>query len=490
MLTKILGKYFKGWENTYPGEVLFKRADGLGVESKPVQEASDFNVNDVIICKEVEGVKVFEGQAINTFTPNVTGAFADIAYADLVTKIANNELTKAATYRITDYRTVHEMYNNGSVIAGQTKTCDVEPLIVYAIDTNKLAPIAFSEQFPQDIIYYDVANNQTKVPGCTHGFIYRRIDTVRNIDIGMDWRNVTYRCFKVNVTAEWDSGTTYNRKTIVKETATNNLFVSLCDGNLNNALTDVNFWRPFEWDNLDYAAYVSGTWSVGGAGLSNTVKIDVPTSTEYEDKLMFPNATSLSDIHIKNTGVNVDIILSNNNVYFGTAIYGVNIITGQNSYNNRVKNYFANVCINIPDGVYYKNSFKDIYAVSVEGNSFTTNSGYELRDVKVNGKFEYNHFWQIKGCFLEGSIYRNAIGKNFTNITSMGVYSNISKCVINKENFRHNYFENVYLDSVDFGSATHVYGDYSCRIIKRVDGTHKLIYLDNSDDQQIVAVTA
>ncbi len=109
----------------------------------------------------------------------------ELTYAELFAHIAAGTLIPSTAYLITDYQTVHTIPNTTD-----TNTGPLEPLLVTATAVNKLAPIAFSPAFPDDIIFYNPSNNQTMVPGCTKGYIYRRIDTKQNNDLPLDFRSV------------------------------------------------------------------------------------------------------------------------------------------------------------------------------------------------------------------------------------------------------------------------------------------------------------
>jgi hypothetical protein len=42
----------------------------------------------------------------------------------------------------------------------------------------------------------------------------------------------------------------------------------------------------------------------------------------------------------------------------------------------------------------------------------------------------------------------------------------------------------------DFSLATHVYGNYTCQIFRRSDGTYQLSYIDGTNTVQYAAVNA
>lgn len=112
-----------------------------------------------------------------------SAGITDITYAALAALKAANNFTAGAQYRITDFRTEYT-YGNGP----GTCTGTVEPLIVTATSVNTLAPIAYSEDFPNDVIYYDLDTNTSGLE-FPYGAIVRRIDTMVNSNFNFDFRN-------------------------------------------------------------------------------------------------------------------------------------------------------------------------------------------------------------------------------------------------------------------------------------------------------------
>ena len=76
----------------------------------------------------------------------------------------------------------------------------VEPLILTAVSENQISNVCRSTLYPQDIVYYEISGilpdqiyfTTDETEGFTKGKIYRRIDTLRNNDIGTDWRHIKY----------------------------------------------------------------------------------------------------------------------------------------------------------------------------------------------------------------------------------------------------------------------------------------------------------
>ena len=119
------------------------------------------------------------------------GGLIEVTYDELVNLKNTSSLVKGQNYLLTDYMTTYTQ-----PVTGVTKTSGViEPLIITATDVNKLHNVCKSTLYPQDIVYYEITGdigNGYGTEGFTKGKIYRRIDTLRNNDIGTDWRHVKY----------------------------------------------------------------------------------------------------------------------------------------------------------------------------------------------------------------------------------------------------------------------------------------------------------
>jgi hypothetical protein len=69
----------------------------------------------------------------------------------------SNELLPFRFYRITDTRTKHQIPGTNIIHTGA-----LEPLTVLALSNNKIHKIAYSENYPQDIIHYDINDIYTE----------------------------------------------------------------------------------------------------------------------------------------------------------------------------------------------------------------------------------------------------------------------------------------------------------------------------------------
>ncbi len=122
-----------------------------------------------------------------TLTNNIPAftLITNITWAGLDTLKSTNAMVKGY-YRITDYQTTGTIPNTADSILGTT-----EPLIVFALDASNLYHQAWSEQFPQDIIHYEL--NDTSTQGAVSGRIYFRKDTLKNLEAPYDWRVWKFR---------------------------------------------------------------------------------------------------------------------------------------------------------------------------------------------------------------------------------------------------------------------------------------------------------
>lgn len=208
----------------------------------------------------------------------------DILYADLVTAIGASTLRKGQYYRITDFQTTHNIVGSSPVTLN---TGAVEPLIVFAIAANKLSPIAYSETWPGDIIYYTTAN--TAQSGASKGVILRRIDTVVNVDVCNDFRNVKYRRWAL-APAAWSASTAYPHAAVVQYTDGAIYFVNaqsgVAAGDIPSATSDN--WAQLLPDNTQNYGRSTSNLLIGinqvGSAVANPT---IPNAGTFTDNYMF-----------------------------------------------------------------------------------------------------------------------------------------------------------------------------------------------------------
>jgi hypothetical protein len=173
------------------------------------------------------------------------GGVISKTYAELKTLKDASQLVSGQWYKITDFQL--KWWNQSKNDVRVITSFEIEPLIILAISNNKFAQNAYSELYPKDTIYYGFddapfatpESNYSSIPNA-HGWISRRIsDGSASVDAPYDWRHITWNCCRLDLSSfpEWSATATYNRRQIVK--FNNKLFISLENGNLNNATDGV-----------------------------------------------------------------------------------------------------------------------------------------------------------------------------------------------------------------------------------------------------------
>lgn len=409
-----------------------------------------------------------------------------ITYSDLMTLIGADGLIIGSQYLITDFATKHYIvdsdYNQytSSIITGTT-----EPLLVTAIDVDKIDKEAKSALYPHDIIYYDpfeanwIADYSfadfTGTPTIITGFkgvIYFRHDTLLDNYTGYDFRNVKFRRWEVDITT-YNAGTPYDKYTFVKNG--NYVWRSIRDTNTGHTPASNDYYWVMVYD-LNITTYWNSSPSstlgiVSGAGYSDVLTFAVGSGGgTYEQTVRSTHLEPFNDSYDywDTTGSilsnNVFWLLNSswwtlysntfgsemfNNTFGGHVMYNT---VGQYFNSNVIADYFSNNHIssyfqyNIISTAFEDNSIGDRFSVSVIGDSFRNNT--------------------IASNFGEGAA-NSRIGYFFNHNT---VYDSID---------------------VDFAAATHVYGYYSTTIQTRQDGTTaKLSYINNSNVLVIVDANA
>jgi len=237
------------------------------------------NPQDVIEFETGTNVELsLTGKKINISSPLIT----PLTYAELKALADAGHLEPGRVYKITDYETTYIQ----PVTLIQTTTGIVEQLLVTAISASVLNHISSSLLYPQDIVYYDI-NDSTE--GFTKGKIYRRIETIKNIDVAGDWRHILYRRWKLNVTTQWVSGNNYVKGDVV----VNNDFIYIAPYDIVNSL-DVNELIRFSFKNGTYTGHAStGHIICVGVDEFHPNGVIPVLSDDYQDLLLFPSyATS------------------------------------------------------------------------------------------------------------------------------------------------------------------------------------------------------
>lgn len=123
----------------------------------------------------------------------------DVTYAALKALVDASQMVIDQEYRITDFRTVYNAYDDvARIITGA-----LEPLIVTALTPNQLAKEAYSALYPEDTIYYYLPLHNwlfnpdySPYSGAYYGVITYRHDRARDISAHYDWRSLEFRLWE------------------------------------------------------------------------------------------------------------------------------------------------------------------------------------------------------------------------------------------------------------------------------------------------------
>ena len=365
------------WYNTVTGDKFYHKSDGVWVKS----------------------------------STNVSSPITEVTYSELTALKDGSLLIPGMVYLLTDYMTRYEQPVSGDFILSGV----IEQLYITATGVNGLSNICMSKLYPQDIVYYEItgvidANEGTE--GFNKGKIYRRIDTIKNNDIGTDWRHVKYRRYKLNVTNEYTVGTSYVKGTVVYS----GVAIYVCVETDNDSTTlDSKKWFQYFYENGSYK-------SVSASGITvnlyeGTDAVIPADSADYEDYELFP-------------------VIGGNTYYLEGDIYN-NIISTYNLSNNVTYGKFNNNSINTDRfrnnniGAFERNHINFQFAtnnlLSFIGNSIIGSSSYDIPFSGNNIKsFEQNSATSsFINNFIIGTNFRwNSFGRDFNGNTLMDDWQN------------------------------------------------------------------
>lgn len=140
-----------------------------------------------------------ESRAASAAEKKDPGGPINLKYSELMALRKEGGFVAGQWYRIADFRTRWRSYITGTVHEGA-----IEPLLVQAITSNRLALRAYSDRYPNDEIDYLIYDgslhgelvNGVEVPSNDRGGIVRRKDINRGIECWFDFRAYTVRLFE------------------------------------------------------------------------------------------------------------------------------------------------------------------------------------------------------------------------------------------------------------------------------------------------------
>ena len=394
------------------------------------------NINPILAQGELgldlnnNNIKIGNGLSAWNVLPYFTTT-SSTTFTQLTSLKSNNQLVAGQYYRISDFQLMwwNQSINDTTVKFGLS----AEPLIVLALSGNKISHEAKSEIYPQDTIYYDVdatssnswgtINNNTPIPNFK-GWIYRRIDHKLNIDIGWDWRHITVNCCRPNMSSIslYSTLSTYNFYSVVKD-ASNKLYYSVKNSNINRSLVDTNWWLPVS-DFTEGNTYFSTVESFGfRAYNSNGTLVNLPanTGTRIQQPTFTSSLTDQGTFRL--TGcANIKIEGGYSNVILGNS-FSDNAIGNLFQYNTIGNGFFSNAIGNN----FSDNAIGNLFQYNTIGNGFQYNTiGNNFYLNTIGSNFNSNAIGNYLYSNTIGNLfYSNAIGNSFnTNTIGNSFYSN------------------------------------------------------------------
>lgn len=430
----------------------------------------------------------------------------EVTYEQLVTKITNSELVAGGWYKITDNAMIYTDYD------GTITTCDTEPILVLALSSNKISNVAFSETYPEDIIYYNPT--LTTILGYYNfqkGCIYRRIDTKRNIDIPCDWRNLKIKAFKLDDTS-FPTLTNGNEITtdqgqVYRKGVTNDIYYRFGDTG-SFPFTDGTHWvlMPIKYNNY---CLLSDVGEIEFGMLEQTTIItleDLSGTYQYRKILSRGDGVSYNDL--TNSLYNIKINTMNNPCFiegFGVNIESLSTISSMiipkyTITNSDIKNYIG-LGGEITNSII--KSFQGItnFIIESEIHEFTDGIIKEIIFSKINylesSAFDTLNNTTIQnsvrdkggsmyGCHLSNSKYN----KYGTSNNSLIIYSkNFTSNILPDVNYGN--FINIYeeVNGYNFSANSHIANSiYPKFWFHDSNGTLKLYYFNSSNVMQFVTL--
>ena len=219
----------------------------------------------------------------------------EVTYDELANLKNTSSLVKGQNYLLTDYMTTYEQ-----PITGLMKSSGViEPLIITATDVNKLHNQCKSTLYPQDIVFYEITGdigNGEGTEGFTKGKIYRRIDTLRNNDIGTDWRHVKYGRDGIDKLLFEDYTNVYNNKIETYFLFNNTIGDSFNSNTIGDSFQNNTIGDSFNYNTIGDSFYNN---TIGNDFNSNTIGNQFYNNTIGNQ--FYYNGTTLITFDSKNT---------------------------------------------------------------------------------------------------------------------------------------------------------------------------------------------
>jgi len=388
-------------------------------------------------------------------------------YGELYGLKSSDNLVPGMNYLLTDYIT---KYNMPVVNTVKETAIDYpantrrEKLVLKATSENTFSPVAYSVDYPNDIIYYNFDDNICE-DGVTprNGFIERRIDTVNNIDIPQDWRHMVWPRFKATAQT-WTAGTSvtrhymYQNGTSLYIAIKNGIPVSATDSNYFKSISNINqfFWdgllnlEGLTCDLINYAERYTFNASVNLILATPTKNINY-TPSDIVIMSDIYGEYDINDNYIFYDNLHNNVFMFSNNGNRPISIYAEHGFKNNRFLANCAYNHFAikfnnNIC---GEG-FRQNSCGNSISYNIFGyGSHSNTMGAEILGNKFLGGAALNIFENgVTGNISLGTFQYNRLGNDCDNNLFIGRTSSNSfatKCV---DNIMGDYFDNNIIENL------------------------------------------
>lgn len=244
-------------------------------------------------------------------------------YAELVAKIASCELLPGAIYIISDYQTIHYIPQTTEIYTGQ-----IEQIRVIAKSTCKLSPIAFSDTYANDLIYYSIDNSGNGATSISKGTILQRIDLDNDINVSYDFRTVKFRRWADddgNYVEVFENSNAYQDLTTFNS-ATNVMSVNIGSWNQNTD-AQINYLSSITVDSKGLPNVVFNSTSVISANIATAygVTVNGQYTNVFELKWGYLNKILGNAMSLNADTMYMVNILGNISAAYFTNVYNVDI---------------------------------------------------------------------------------------------------------------------------------------------------------------------
>ena len=317
-------------------------------------------------------------------------------YSQLVSDILGSKLLAGSFYLISDYQTCYDQpdfdFDANEIVGSNTyKQGPVEPILVLAIDVNKISSEAYQPEYPNDRIQYDWTFSATEVTtNVAFGRITERIDEFNN-RTSYDHRNILFKRYKTyfyNLNNPEPGKLDMSNGTV---TGTNTLFTNF---NINQVIYVIDPFNPNSGRNYkiisiadDLNMVVSGETYYNNTNLyfysTSTQIIGSPTYVPYTHTQMQPPINLMVEASFGD--FTFDGSVQSGDTYFGS---------GSNYFTNTYPGLFVMIADNVnidrfelngdlgADG----NGSQNVYTYTVGSNNYTAfvKRVYNAGDPSIN----------------------------------------------------------------------------------------------------------